>query len=195
MKIVNDIVNHLLYLLHENGLYLNKRIALKNIALEVQILFLKRYDYITYPFLSFFFSSFKEFRKRGTYIYILYPSSYCAHVQFVITLQSSLSFHFIVFYSRTKPDCHEIAIFVSSFITNSFLNCFFYLVLFVNKCRLIFREKISKSSKSLTIDRNFEYLLKYHFSITNIIALQRFMEFIKECIKLIERRIKSNFLK
>lgn len=57
-------------------------------------------------FLSLFFRHSKnENSENEEHVYfILY---FCAHVQFVITLRSSLSFHFIVFYSRTKPDCHE----------------------------------------------------------------------------------------
>lgn len=55
-------------------------------------------------FLSLFFRHSKNSGNEKHIYFILY---FCAHVQFVITLRSSLSFHFIVFYSRTKPDCHE----------------------------------------------------------------------------------------
>lgn len=55
-------------------------------------------------FLSLFFRHSKNSGNEEHVYFILY---FCAHVQFVITLRSSLSFHFIVFYSRTKPDCHE----------------------------------------------------------------------------------------
>lgn len=55
-------------------------------------------------FLSLLFRHSKNSGNEKHIYFILY---FCAHVQFVITLRSSLSFHFIVFYSRTKPDCHE----------------------------------------------------------------------------------------
>lgn len=55
-------------------------------------------------FLSLLFRHSKNSGNEEHIYFILY---FCAHVQFVITLRSSLSFHFIVFYSRTKPDCHE----------------------------------------------------------------------------------------
>lgn len=57
-------------------------------------------------FLSLFFRHSKN-ENSGNEEHVYFILYFCAHVQFVITLRSSLSFHFIVFYSRTKPDCHE----------------------------------------------------------------------------------------
>lgn len=55
----------------------------------------------------FLFLFFRHSKNSGNEKHIYFILYFCAHVQFVITLRSSLSFHFIVFYSRTKPDCHE----------------------------------------------------------------------------------------
>lgn len=55
----------------------------------------------------FLFLFFRHSKNSGNEEHIYFILYFCAHVQFVITLRSSLSFHFIVFYSRTKPDCHE----------------------------------------------------------------------------------------
>lgn len=88
----------------------------------------------------FLFLFFRHSKNSGNEEHILYPlflcpRSICDHIAII----PFFPFHCLLFSNQARLS--RIAIFVSFFITNSFLNCFFYLVLLVISADWYFQRK------------------------------------------------------